>query len=118
MSPVTVARHDLRELATLLAPLIVAGLREANAITPAPLPRFTVEEFAHIVERCPAVIRRHIRSQSKKLPPADVDGPPYKIHPRALARWGVTPEIALARLQSFRVEAMPAPQAEPQRLSA
>lgn len=111
----------LDALADKLAPRLLAGLQAAGhpvaaASAPRPLPRMTPEQFAYVVERCPQVICRHIRAQSKKLPPSDVNGPPYLIHPRALERWGVTPEIALYRLDQYaQSKAKPAPQAAPLR---
>jgi hypothetical protein len=104
---------EIAALAERLAPLIIAGMVAAGQPTPAPLPRMTPEQFACVVDRCPAVIRRHIRCKSSKLPPSDVDGPPYRIHPRALARWGVTSEIALHRLSEYNARGKPSPQATP-----
>lgn len=62
--------------------------------------RLTVKEFAHIIQRCEKHVLMKIRSEF--IPKADRDGPPYKIHPRALLLFAVTLELGAARLAAWR----------------
>lgn len=60
-------------------------------------PRLTVAQFAAIVEMNPEVVLRKIRT--REIDPRHVYGTrPKRISPLALARFGVTPQEALAIL--------------------
>lgn len=61
--------------------------------------KLNVDEFAFVAQHAPAVIRRKIRG--KVIPEELVSGPPYLIHPNALKKFAVTPEIATQRLQEY-----------------
>lgn len=98
-------------LAPLLAPLVARELAPfLRTLAPAQpqqtagagvLPRLTVEQFAFVIDRSQELVRRRIRGCV--IPRADVSGPPYLIHPRALARFGVTPDIAAAKLVEWKL---------------
>lgn len=94
-----------RELAPLLRPVPIPSIVAVGGVSEVPtaiLQRLRVDEFAFIVDRSPAVIRRKIRG--RVIPRDLVSGPPYAIHPKALALFAVTPDIARARLASFRAD--------------
>lgn len=110
---VTVTSAELSELARRLAPLlaplvareVAAALRIVNIpsaptppLAPAVLPMLTLADFAAVVGRHPEVIRRRIRG--RRIPREMVDGPPYRLHPKALALFAVTPDIAADRLKA------------------
>lgn len=96
--------QDIEALAKSLAPMVAEqivarlGLSPALPSQAAPAIRqmLTVDQFAAAISRSSELVRRKIRGQV--IPRKDVSGPPYLIHPRALALFGVTPEIAAARL--------------------
>lgn len=99
---------DIEELAMRLAPMVADQVVAKLGLTPAPsVPavapvlrqRLTVEQFAFIVERSVEVVRRKIRSQ--RIPKEWVHGPPYHLHPKALTKFAVTPEIATERLAEW-----------------
>jgi hypothetical protein len=76
---------------------LVKGLVPASAL-PAPIPRLTVRQFAAAVDLHEEVVRRKIRIRA--IPPALVYGPPYRLSPRALDIFRVTPQEAIARLKA------------------
>jgi len=96
--------HDIEALAKSLAPMVAEqvvarlGLSPVSPSQAVPAIRqmLTVDQFAAAISRSPELVRRKIRGQV--IPRKDVSGPPYLIHPRALAHFGVTAEIAVARL--------------------
>jgi hypothetical protein len=68
---------------------------------PAILGKLTVAEFAHCVQRSAYSIRERRRTNRKFR--AHCEGEcPIKIHPAALALYGVDSGLASARLQQFR----------------
>jgi len=107
--PLTAEQIDL--LADHLAPkvaqyvLAALSLAATGATTPVFIRRLTVEEFAACVEMCPEVVRRKIRS--RYIPRDAVGGPPYKIDARVLAKFGVSLELAMARLAALRAHSLP-----------
>lgn len=90
-----VARH-------VLSALGMSAAIPGAATMPAFIRRLTVEEFAACVELCPEVVRRKIRS--RYIPKESVGGPPYKIDACALAKFGVSRELAIARLSAWRTQ--------------
>jgi len=87
--------------------LLALGMSTATpgaATPPAFIRRLTVEEFAVCVEMCPEVVRRKIRS--RYIPKEAVGGPPYKIDAGALAKFGVSRELAIARLSAWRTQSL------------
>lgn len=97
-----------KELAPLVATEVVArlGLTSAPVAVPTFSHRLTVPQFAACVQRGPEWVRLQIRSQV--IPPNLLDGPPYLINPKALTKFGVTPEIAAERLAEWK-RSHPAP---------
>lgn len=99
-------------LAPLLAPLVAQQLMASVAVGQVPaLPaRFSVEEFAWVIESHPETVRRYIREnhhglRTKGLVSRDT---PYKLQPGALGLFGVTAEIAAQRLASRPRAELPA----------
>lgn len=70
--------------------------------------RLTVRQFAFCVQRCETVVRRWIRANVKGVRKF-VAGPPYLIDPKALELFGVSVEIAKARLATLAAESAPKP---------
>jgi hypothetical protein len=60
----------------------------------------TVQEIAAAIQRGPEFVRREIRL--RRIPDAFVDGPPYLLSPRALARFDVTIEEAQHRIALWK----------------
>jgi len=92
------------KLADEVARKVIAILDQRTVVAPNPVftHRLTVEQFAICIERCEKHVLMKIRSGF--IPKADRNGPPYKIHPRALLLFGVTPEIGSALLASWKQE--------------
>lgn len=106
-----------RRLAPLVAPLIARELEtlfSSNlraSIPAAPnnpplssvmLHRLSVQEFSVCIGRSAEFVRRRIRGRIIRK--EFIDGPPYLIHPKALALFAVTPDIAAARLAELRAK--------------
>ena len=89
---------------------IVHDVVNARASGSAPAPglteKLTVEEFAFCVQRSPYLVRQH-RRRNRKFRTEFCEGAHnIKIHPRALAEFGVDSGLASARLQQFRAQSM------------
>jgi len=67
---------------------------------PSPMKKMTVQEFAAAIQRGPEFVRREIRLG--RIPAAVIDGPPYLLSPRALARFDVTVEEAQHRIALWK----------------
>lgn len=97
-----------REVVATLFPTIRASIPTATPpAAPTPpaatvLPMFDLATFAAVVGRHPEVVRRRIRS--RRIPRDLVQGPPYRLHPKALTLFAVTHDIAAARLAELRAE--------------
>jgi hypothetical protein len=76
---------------------LIKGLVPASSL-PAPIPRLTVRQFAVAVGFSEELVRRKIRIRA--IPPAMVYGPPYRLSPRALDIFRVTPQEAIERLKA------------------
>ena len=98
----TLNSEDFTRLAREVAKEVIALLDQRVAPKPVFTHRLTVAQFAACIERCEKHVLMKIRSGF--IARADIDGPPYKIHPRALLRFGVTPEIGSARLAIWKQE--------------
>ena len=94
----------MEQLATMVADKVLAGLKPSSE--PKRLPRLTIAQFAFCAQRSHEHIRRKIRARI--IPKTMFEGPPYLLDPKALALFGVSLEVALARLALFTKPA-PAP---------
>lgn len=111
----------LEKYAERTAQLVVAQLRQRpEPVMVRALPaRFTVDEFAWVIQSHPVTVRRYVREnhhglRSKGHVSKDT---PYKIDVGALALFSVTPEAAARRLAE-RPLAAPRPAAPPRQGSA
>jgi len=96
------------DLAAIRAIVHDVASRFPYAAPPAPglTEKLTVEEFAFCVQRSPYSIRQHRRLNRKFRTEFCEGAHGIKIHPRALAEFGVDSGLASARLQQFRARSM------------
>jgi hypothetical protein len=93
--------QDMERLAHMVADIVVAKMGTGEQVKARRLTRLNIAQFAFCAQRSQEHIRRKIRG--RVIPKNLVDGPPYLLDPKAFSIFGVSPEVALARLPLFTV---------------